>query len=146
MIPVICRRVMQHQYSFMNLKTYGQIGAGRVVPFTKPGKASLIVPVPTNVVQLEPMLFTVCGDSFIDEGVEDGAVMIARRKFDAWEITPGRLCIVRIAGIDDTMKRIYIEGDSVRLSASNSKYRDWIYPVDVVEVVALVVGEFTPRE
>lgn len=133
------------QYQFMKLTPVGQIGAGRVVPFIRPTPKSVVVPVPSNIVHLNPITFTVSGDSFIDEGIRDGAIMIARQTFNLAEITPGRLCVVRIAGSDDIMKRVYIENDVVLLRSANPYYEDMIYSVEFIEVVALVEGEYTPR-
>lgn len=131
----------------MSLKPYGQIGAGRVVPFSQPSKKKHLVAVPETVAKLEPLLFYVCGDSFIDEGISDGAMMIARRDFCISEVVQGRLCIVRIAESDEMMKRVFlIPGGRVLLRCGNFRYEDIIKEAEFVEIVALVEGEYIARK
>ena len=134
------------KFVFMNITNIGEIGAGRVVPFARPTKTQEIVPVPASIIHLKPMKFIVRGDSFVDEGMPDGTVMICRRSFERSEVTPGRLAIVRIAGNEDLMKRVFIEDGKIRLRSGNSRYEDMIYGAEFVEIVALTVCEVTPRQ
>lgn len=129
----------------MSLPSFGQIGAGRVIVFPSETKHQLIA-LPSNLVNLEPFTFTVCGNSFTDEGIVDGTVLIARRKFRENEITDGRLCIVRIAENGDTMKRVYrLKNEMIRLSSGNKEHPDAIYAAEFVEVIALIEGEWKER-
>jgi hypothetical protein len=130
------------EFIYMTITNIGEIGAGRVVPFARPSKTQEIMPVPSSIVHLKPMKFVVRGDSFIDEGYRNGAIMICRERFERSEVTPGKLCIVRVAGIDDMMKRVFIETNGmVRLRAGNASYEDKFYAAEFVEIVALVVCE-----
>jgi SOS-response transcriptional repressor LexA len=131
-----------NQFTLMTVQHWGQIGAGKVVPFTPPQK-SKTVPVPDEIKHLDPVFFEVCGDSFSGENIDDGQTIVARKKFSYGEVTPGRLCVVRVAGNEDLLKRVYYYGgETVRLASANPNYPDKICPVETVEILALVWGKF----
>ena len=124
----------------MTVNHAGQIGAGKVVPFNALNDTQRTIAVPVELRHAYLMTFDVAGDSFADEDIRDGDVLVARRSFDLSEVTPGRLCLVRICDNEMLLKRVYAQGGMVRLASSNPVYEDMYYSDEFIEIVAIVEG------
>jgi SOS-response transcriptional repressor LexA len=136
--------IINQEFTLMTVHHQFQIGAGKVVPFTA-RKQSLTIAVPSELERCDIFPFEVCGDSFIDEDIRDGDCLVARRKFALSEVISGRLCVVRVAGTDEVLKRVHvIDENLVRLCSANTNYPDLIYNIEMVEILALVVGKWQP--
>jgi repressor LexA len=128
------------QFILMKIPDLGQIGAGSVVPFT-PRRKQPMIPVPIALIHAEPVLFEVCGDSFINENIYDGDTLIARKRFIGSEVTPGRLSVVCVDGDEYILKRVYILKDKIRLCSANPRCADLLYSFEMVEIIALIEGK-----
>lgn len=80
----------------------------------------------------------VCGDSLIDEGIFDGDKLICKVIFDASEIRPGRLVVVRIPTGRSVVKRIFFDGENVLLRSANPAYEDMVFEKDSIQVEGIV--------
>jgi repressor LexA len=82
-------------------------------------------------------VLNVRGDSMIDAGILDGDYVVVRSQRDA---TDGEIVAALVDGNEATVKRIYREGQRVRLQPANPALQP-TYPDDV-EVLGKVVGVF----
>lgn len=82
----------------------------------------------------------VTGDSMIEDGIHDGDYLFVRQKEDARD---GQIAVVLVDG-DATVKRVYREGDRIRLQPANAA----MDPIFVdrragdVQVVGVAVGVY----
>lgn len=86
------------------------------------------LPLPAELVDgAEGFVLRVRGDSMIDDGIRDGDLLVVRRQQSA---ANGEIVVARL---DDeaTVKRLYREGDRVRLQPSNAEMSP-IYARDVI--------------
>lgn len=82
-------------------------------------------------------VLNVRGDSMIDDGILDGDYVVVRSQSDA---TDGEIVAALVDGSEATVKRIYHDGQRVRLQPANPALQP-MYP-DEVEVLGKVVGVF----
>ena len=82
-------------------------------------------------------VLNVRGDSMIDDGILDGDYVVVRSQRDA---TDGEIVAALVDGSEATVKRIYHDGQRVRLQPANPALQP-MYP-DEVEVLGKVVGVF----
>ena len=87
----------------------------------------------------ETFLLTVDGESMIDEGILTGDTIIVTRSF---EVRNGDIVVARINGDSATVKRIYTEGDLVRLQPSNAAMAPIMVEREDLEIVGKVIGLF----
>lgn len=79
------------------------------------------------------------GDSMIDAGIKDGDIVYIREQP---EVENGQIAAVRING-EATLKRVYIDGNTMVLQPANAKYPPMTYTISELEDVAiegLVIG------
>ncbi|MEM6928245.1 MAG: transcriptional repressor LexA [Myxococcota bacterium] len=82
----------------------------------------------------------VTGDSMIDDGIFDGDTLFVRQKSEARD---GEIAVVMVDG-DATVKRLFREGDRLRLQPANSSMEP-IYVDNTsgdVDVIGIAVGVF----
>jgi SOS-response transcriptional repressor LexA len=81
----------------------------------------------------------ISGDSLIDEGIEDGDFAVLKLNFEASDVRPDRLVVVRCpAGL--VVKRFILTEDGLaRLISANTNHPDLYYDLDQVKVEALVL-------
>lgn len=102
-----------------------------------------------NIQDLFPMLqeddyfLTVEGDSMIDAGLQEGMMMLMR---PVSRIKPGAICAAWVEGEGGTLKRIYPEGETVRLVPENDRYPEKSYPADQVRIQGVPVAALTVFE
>jgi repressor LexA len=75
------------------------------------------------------------GDSMIDDGIRDGDLVLVERRVQARN---GETVVAVLDGNEVTLKRLYREGDRIRLQPSNARLKPIL--VDEVEIRGVVVG------
>ncbi len=82
----------------------------------------------------------VTGDSMIEDGIFDGDTLFVRQKSDARD---GEIAVVMVDG-DATVKRVFREGDKLRLQPANSAMDPIIVDrrAGDVQVIGVAVGVF----
>jgi SOS-response transcriptional repressor LexA len=132
---------------FVEVANLGQIGAGKVVPFTPRDKkrwASL----PKNARSFDQFTeFEVCGDSLEGRRILNGDILLCRTNFEPSEISPTDICIIRVLPTgDEFAKMIRQNGDgTITILAANPKYDPIVVFEDQVQILALVVeAKFKP--
>ena len=114
----------------------GRIAAGRPIE-ALPGHD--VVAVPPHLLPGGPdrhYVLQVVGDSMIGEGIHDGDYVVVRQR-DAAQA--GEM-VVALVGDDATLKRIYPEGEMVRLQPANPQMQPLYFASDQVRVQGVVVG------
>ena len=77
------------------------------------------------------------GDSMIEDGIHDGDFIVVESRSDARD---GEIVVALVEGSEATVKRLYREGDQVRLQPSNSSMEPiYVQAVDV-EIRGVVIG------
>ncbi len=85
----------------------------------------------------EVFVLEVRGDSMQDEHIVNGDYVMVERSKTARD---GEIVVALIEGSDTTLKRLYREGDKVRLQPSNTAMAPIIVPAKSVQVQGRVVG------
>jgi repressor LexA len=79
----------------------------------------------------------VSGDSMQDEHIVDGDYVLVERANVARD---GEIVVALVDGVETTLKRIYVEGEDVRLQPSNANIQPIVVPADSVRVQGRVIG------
>ena len=95
------------------------------------------VSVPKTMVKKETFALRVKGTSMIEEGIEDGDIVIIERRASAEN---GESVVVRINNEEVTMKKLYIEKDGVRLQPANSEMEPIFLSNADIEILGIVTG------
>lgn len=95
------------------------------------------IEVPRSLVKKETFALRVRGNSMIDEGIEDGDIVIIERRITAEN---GESVIVRINGDELTMKKLYIEKGGVRLQPANPNMEPIYIRNQDIEILGIVKG------
>lgn len=82
-------------------------------------------------------LLEVRGDSMIEEGILPGDLVLIRRQE---RVDSGDIAAVRVKQDEATLKRLYHEGPTVRLSPANAAMEDMRYPAEEVRVIGRYQG------
>ncbi|MEX0601028.1 MAG: transcriptional repressor LexA [Rhodothermales bacterium] len=77
------------------------------------------------------------GDSMVDAGLEEGMTVLMRPVTD---VRPGTICAVWVDGEGGTLKRVYPEGDEIRLVPENDTYEEAAYAADRVRVQGMLLA------
>jgi SOS-response transcriptional repressor LexA len=130
----------QGLFETRHIANHGEVGAGRVVPFTpKDGTTEIVLP--ANAPPSEHLgLMTVRGRSLEDENIYDGDVLICRKNISNRDIRPSTICIVYIRSTGELVaKKVKFgnRGDQVTLIASGGNIPDQHYDKDDIEVRAI---------
>lgn len=80
---------------------------------------------------------TVEGDSMIDAGLEEGMTVLVRPTTD---IRDGAICAAWVEGEGGTLKRVYREGELIRLVPENPRYAEKHHPAEQVRIQGVVVA------
>lgn len=121
---------------FVQVDILGQVAAGK--PLEELEEREMIS-VPRVMLKKTGMHFAlrVCGDSMIEEGINDGDIVIVREQK---EVINGEKAVVWIRGDGVTLKKYYLKGDMVVLLSRNEKYEPMTYPAKQVVVKGLYVA------
>lgn len=95
------------------------------------------VEIPRSMARKETFALRVRGNSMIDEGIEDGDIVIIERRRTAEN---GESVIVRINGDEVTMKKLYIEREGVRLQPANPEMAPIFIRNEEIEIIGIVRG------
>lgn len=116
------------------LPLFGYIAAGRPLDVETSNET---IPVPVHLTSRgENYVLKVRGDSMIDDGILDGdLVIIARRE----RADNGEMVVANVNG-EVTLKRLYREGERVRLQPANSMMNPIYASARDVAVQGVVVG------
>lgn len=118
-----------------DLPLFGYIAAGRPLDVERSDET---IPVPEHLTTRgENYVLKVRGDSMVDDGILDGdLVIIARREGQA---DNGEMVVANVNG-EVTLKRLYREGERVRLQPANSMMGPIYAAARDVMVQGVVVG------
>ena len=119
----------------LELPLLGYVAAG--VPI-EAVVGSETIAVPEDLVgRRETYVLRVRGNSMIDEQIRDGDFVIVEDRRTA---DNGEMVIAMLNGSEVTLKKLYREGDKVRLQPANPSIQPIIVPADHVQVQGVVVG------
>src|SRR5215467_2735218 len=85
----------------------------------------------------DAFVLEVRGDSMQDEHILDGDYVLVEKTKIAHN---GDIVVALVAGADATLKRLYREGDKIRLQPSNARMKPIIVPARAVEIQGRVIG------
>jgi len=85
----------------------------------------------------EVFVLQVKGDSMQDEAILDGDYILVEKTS---VVRNGEIVVALVDGTESTLKRIYKEGDKVRLQPSNASMQPVIVPAAAVQVQGRVIG------
>ena len=119
----------------------GAIAAGEPIPVPDQGETEEYVEVPADLVPeriKDVYALRVKGNSMIDALIADGDIVLMRYQETAEN---GQMAAVRVVDRNEvTLKRIYFEGNQVRLQPANPTMEAWYEPASNVQVQGRVVG------
>ena len=119
----------------------GAIAAGQPIPVPDQGETEEFVDVPTDLVPdriKDVYALRVKGNSMIDALIADGDIVLMRYQETAEN---GQMAAVRVVDRNEvTLKKIYFEGNQVRLQPANPTMDAWYEPAANVQVQGRVVG------
>ena len=117
-----------------SLPMVGRIAAGRPVEtFETPETISFS----DFTRSKDVFVLQVTGESMQDEHIVDGDYILVERTQVARD---GEIVVALVEGAETTLKRIYKEGDHVRLQPSNATMAAIIVPASAVEIQGRVIG------
>ncbi|MEO8793712.1 MAG: S24 family peptidase [Chthoniobacteraceae bacterium] len=95
---------------------------------------------PNQILPHEPedFLLRVRGDSMTGDGILDGDLVLLRPNVRVREGAIAAVCVGDER--EGTLKRVFYEGESVRLKASNPAYKDMVIPAERVHFAGLLKG------
>ncbi len=112
------------------------VAAGRPIEAVR-GTETLTVPEELLPRRGSCYVLRVQGDSMIDEHIADGDYVIVEAREEARD---GEMVVALVDGENATLKRIYREGDNVRLQPSNPEVPPLIFDAARIRVQGVVVG------
>ncbi|RMH19929.1 MAG: transcriptional repressor LexA [Acidobacteria bacterium] len=116
---------------------YGLIAAGQPIETVNTGER---LAVPSHLFDgrtEDHYVLRVVGDSMIQEGIQDGDLVVVLRRERA---RPGEMVVALVDGVEATLKRFYPEGDKVRLQPANPTMEPIVVAAEDVRVQGVVVG------
>ena len=117
-----------------SLPLVGRIAAGRPVEtFETPETISFS----DFTRSKDVFVLQVTGESMQDEHIVDGDYILVERTQVARD---GEIVVALVEGAETTLKRIYKEGDRVRLQPSNAAMAPIVMPAAAVEIQGRVIG------
>jgi len=118
----------------MVLPLVGRIAAGRPIEAVEnPETISLA----DFVRSKEVFVLEVRGESMQDEHILSGDYVLVEKTKSAHN---GDIVVALVQGSEATLKRLYREGDTIRLQPSNAAMQPIIVPADAIEVQGRVIG------
>jgi repressor LexA len=119
----------------------GFISAGSPIPSPEQADPGELVDVPADLVpdrMQDVYALRVKGNSMIDALIADGDLVLMRY---TQQIENGQTAAVRVIDRNEvTLKRVYIEGDKLRLQPANPTMDAWTEEASNVEVQGRVIG------
>lgn len=122
--------------SVVNVPIVGKVTAG--LPILAVENLEGTLPLPADKVKGKEMFgLVVKGRSMIDEGILDGDSIVVQR--DA-EVHDGDIVVALVAGEEATVKKIYHEGETIRLQPANASMEPIYAHARDVSVLGKVMG------
>jgi repressor LexA len=87
--------------------------------------------------QKDVFVLQVRGDSMIDEHILDGDFILVEK---TPQVSDGDIVVALVGGSESTLKRLYREGNRVRLQPANARMKPIIVPANDVTVQGRVLG------
>ena len=121
----------------IELPVMGRIAAG--VPIEAISQVSHNVAIPGHMLRNggDHYALEVKGDSMIEEGINDGDIVVIKETKTA---VNGDIVVALIKDSEATLKRFFYRGDAIALEAANPAYETRIVPSDQVKVQGRLVG------
>ncbi len=119
----------------MNLPLMGRIAAGRPIEAVENPETISLADFTSG--SKDVYVLRVVGESMQDEHIVEGDYVIVESTKTARD---GEIIVALVEGSDATLKRIYREGDKVRLQPSNAKMQPIVVPAHSVNVQGRVIG------
>ncbi len=119
----------------MTLPLLGRIAAGRPIEAVENPETLSLADFTAG--SKDVYVLRVVGESMQDEHIVEGDYVIVESTKTARD---GEIIVALVEGSDATLKRIYREGDKIRLQPSNSKMQPIIVPARNVDVQGRVIG------
>jgi repressor LexA len=114
----------------------GYVAAGAPIEAV-PVPESLGVPSDLLPGRASCFVLQVRGDSMIDEHIDDGDYVIVESRETAED---GQIVVALVDGENVTVKKLFHEGETVRLQPANPRLEPLIVPAERVKVQGIVVG------
>src|SRR5689334_24614624 len=118
----------------MVLPLLGRIAAGQPIEAVQSNET---ISLADFVRSKEVFVLEVRGDSMQDEAILNGDYVMVEKSKTAHN---GDIVVALVEGTDATLKRLYREGESIRLQPSNAKMKPIIVPARDVEIQGRVIG------
>jgi repressor LexA len=118
------------------LPVVGRIAAGRPIEAVEQRDGNTIS-LADFVRSKEVFVLEVRGESMQDEHIMDGDYVLVEKTKVARN---GELVVALVNGDETTLKRLYHEGEKIRLQPSNATMRPIVVPATAVELQGKVIG------
>ena len=118
----------------VSLPLVGRIAAGRPVEALQNPETISLADITRS---RDVFVLEVRGNSMQDEAILDGDYVLVEKTKIARN---GEIVVALLGGSDTTLKRIYKEGERVRLQPSNATMQPIYVPADSVEIQGRVIG------
>ena len=130
-------RTLSDSVHASELPVMGRIAAG--VPIEAISQISHNVAVPGHMLRNggEHYALEVKGDSMIEEGINDGDIVVIKETKTA---VNGDIVVALVKDSEATLKRFFYRGDAIALEAANPAYETRILPSGDVKVQGRLVG------
>jgi repressor LexA len=119
----------------LTLPLMGRIAAGRPIEAVENPETLSLADFTAG--SKDVYVLRVVGESMQDEHIVEGDYVIVESTKTARD---GEIIVALVEGSDATLKRIYREGDKIRLQPSNAKMKPIIVPARNVDVQGRVIG------
>jgi repressor LexA len=119
----------------MMLPLMGRIAAGRPIEAIENPETISLADFTSG--SKDVYVLRVVGESMQDEHIVEGDYVIVESTKMARD---GEIVVALVEGSDATLKRIYREGDNIRLQPSNARMQPIIVPARTVDVQGRVIG------
>jgi repressor LexA len=118
------------------IRFLGRIAAGKPIEAVRDEETLAVPPQLLRGPHGDHFVLRVVGDSMIEEGIQDGDLVVVQRRDAA---STGDM-VVALVDEEATLKRFYPEGEQIRLQPSNSAMAPLLVPAGKVRVQGVAVG------
>lgn len=119
----------------LNLPLAGRIVAGR--PLESVENSAERISLTDFTRSKDVFVLQVSGESMQDEHIVNDDYVLVEKTNTARD---GEIVVALVDGLETTLKRIYLEGDKVRLQPSNAAMQPIIVPAESVQIQGRVIG------
>lgn len=124
-----------HNYGIVELPMLGSIAAGKPIEAIQIEET---IQLPENMVNgKEGYVLKVRGDSMIEEHIQDGDFVIVEKRNYA---NNGEMVVALINDSEVTLKRLFYEGNKVKLQPANSTLSPIIVEPENIQIQGVVIG------